>query len=85
MVAISVDPPSESKQTDALLNGAFPLLQDAELKVIHTYGMEHSMGGMIYGNMGYVIIDRQGIVRSIAIDPSFGHHADTILDMLKTI
>lgn len=68
-----------------LLGGAIPLLGDPSLEVIKAYRMEHSMGAETIGSMGYVIIDRQGVVRKIAIDPSFGQHSETILQELRAL
>ena len=85
VVAISVDPPSESRKLDQLLNGVFHMLSDPELKVIRAYQMEHQMGRETVGNMGYVVIDGKGLVRKIAVDPLFGRHADVILQSLREI
>lgn len=85
VVAISVDPPSESQKLDQLLGKAFPLLRDENLRVIKPYGMEHNMGGDIVGNMGYVIIDGKGVVRAQTIDPVFGQNASKIIQTLKAV
>jgi peroxiredoxin len=85
VVAVSTDPPSESRKLAQLLDGAFPLLSDPELRVIRPFLMEHQMGGEIVGNMGYVIIDGSGVVRKIVVDPLFGRHADAILQSLKEL
>ena len=85
MVAISVDPPSESQKLDRLLNRVFPLLSDPELKVISAYRMEHQMGGATVGNMGYAIIDREGRVRKNEVDPLFGRRANAILQSLREL
>jgi peroxiredoxin len=83
VVAVSTDPPSESRKLDELLNGAFPLLGDSDLRVISAYQMRHQMGSETVGNMGYVIIDGRGVVRKISVDPLFGRHADAILGSLR--
>ena len=83
VVAISVDPHAESQKLDELLNRAFPLLGDRDLRVISAYQMRHQMGSETVGNMGYVIIDGRGVVRKIAVDPLFGRHADSILESLR--
>jgi peroxiredoxin len=83
VVAISVDPLSESRKLDQLLNGAFPLLEDPDLKVISAYQMRHQMGSGTVGNMGYAIIDRQGQVRKVEVDGAFGRHAGEIIESLK--
>lgn len=83
MVAISTDPPAESRKLDELLGGVLRLLSDPYLQVIRAFQMEHEMGGETVGNMGYAIIDGQGTVREIVVDPIFGQHADRILASLR--
>jgi peroxiredoxin len=83
VVAVSTDPPSESRKLDELLNGTFPLLSDPRLQVISAYQMRHQMGSETVGNMGYVIIDGRGVVRKIAVDPLFGRHSDAIIGSLR--
>jgi peroxiredoxin len=85
VVAISTDPAEESKKLDHLLERAFPLLSDPDLKVINAYQMRHNMGGMTVGNMGYAIIDRQGQVRKVEVDGAFGRHAEAILGSLREL
>ena len=71
-----------------LISDAYPLLRDGDLRVIRSYGMQMMQGmnmGDPMGDMGYVIIDRQGVVRKIANDPSFGHHEPEILAELKAL
>jgi peroxiredoxin len=83
VVAISTDAAEESKKMDYLLDRAFPLISDPDLKVINAYQMRHDMGSMTVGNMGYAIIDRQGQLRKLEVDGAFGRHADVILQSLK--
>ena len=85
VVAISTDEASESKKLDHLLEKAFLLLSDPDLKVINAYQMRHNMGGMTVGNMGYAIIDRQGQVRKVEVDGAFGRHADVMLGSLREL
>ena len=68
-----------------MLGGVFTMLTDPSLGVIRAYQMEHQMGGDTVGNMGYVIIDGQGLVRKMEIDPLFGRHADAIIGSLKEL
>ncbi len=82
-MAISVDSPQESRKLDQLLGGAFTLVSDPKLRVIRPFLMEHQMGSETVANMGYVIIDGQGLVRKITVDPLFGRHADIIIQALK--
>jgi peroxiredoxin len=85
VVAISAEEPEEVQKMDQLLGGAFTLLSDPNLEAISAYQMEHGMGGATIGNMGYAIIDENGNLRKVAVDPLFGHHADDILASLKGI
>ena len=85
VVAISTDEAAESKKLDHLLEKAFPLLSDPDLKVINAYQMRHNMGGITVGNMGYAIIDRQGRVKKVEVDPLFGRHAEAILGSLREL
>ncbi len=82
-MAISTDPPSESRKLDQLLNSAFPVLSDPDLEVIRAYEMKHQMGKETVGNMGYVIIDGAGQVQQMVIDPLFGRSAGKIIETLK--
>lgn len=66
-----------------LLNGAFPLLRDPDLRAIGAYQMEHEMGGSVMGNMGYAIIDKSGVVRAIEVDPLFGRNVEIIIETLQ--
>ncbi len=71
---------------DQLLNGAFPLLGNRDLRVIKAYGMDIDHGGGdIVAAMGYVIVDAKGVVRDRSQDPLFGQHAATILRDLRAI
>lgn len=81
MLAISVDPPSESQQMSQFLGGALPLLGDPDLKVIKAYGMEMQGGGM--AAMGYVVVDAQGRIAERLLDPSFGQHWQSVLSSLQ--
>jgi peroxiredoxin len=85
VVAISTDEASESKKLDHLLDKAFPLLSDPDLKVINAFQMRHNMGGVTVGNMGYAIIDGRGVVRKTEVDPLFGRHAEVILGSLRKL
>lgn len=84
-MAISVDPPQESRKLNQLLNGTFPLLSDPSLRVISAYGMLHQMGSSTVGNMGYAIVDGSGVLRHRAEDPLFGRRADEILAKLQAL
>ena len=82
VVAISVDPASESQKMDQVLHSAFRLLSDPDLRVIRHYQME-MMGGSPMADRGYAIIDPRGIVRVQTLDSNYGDHASKILAQLK--
>ena len=85
VVAISVEDQEQTQKMDQLLGGAFTLLRDPDLEVIRAYRMEHRMGSSTIANMGYAIIDRNGTLTEVAVDPLFGRHADDIIDTLKNL
>jgi peroxiredoxin len=85
MVAISVDSPEEMAKMDQLLGGKITLLTDPDLRVIGAFQMQHRMGGATVGNMGYAIVDRNGMVRTAVVDPLFGRNSDEILQVLRGI
>ncbi len=47
--------------------------------------MEIDHGGDVIAAMGYVIIDRNGVLRQRVQDPLFGNHADRILKSLREL
>lgn len=64
-----------------------PILQDGDLAVARQYDMlprrGQPMGGMSgVGQMGFVIIDAEGIIRAQRVDIYFGEHAEQILEIL---
>ena len=85
VVAISSEDQEQTQKIDQLLGGAFTLLRDPNLEVISAYRMEHSMGGGTIANMGYAIIDRNGMLTDFAVDPLFGRNADDIIATLKDL
>ncbi len=70
---------------DQLLNKTFPLLYDRDLNVIKPYGLVMGEGSNAMGDMGYVIIDGHGVIRSIVPDAVYGSHADRILKSLNSL
>lgn len=86
VLAISVDPPSESAKMDQLLNGAFTLISDPELKIIRQYDAEMAnMGAFPMADYWYFVIDRNGQIRERVHDPLFGQSAGKMLDSLKKV
>ena len=52
------------------------------MEVIRRYGMKGS--GVQMGDMGYVVIDRQGRIRAKEIDRQFGEHVGQILEAVQS-
>ena len=87
LIAVGYDTPESLKQTQAGSGASFPLLADQDLTVTRLYDMqlrpEWPMGGMgDIPEMGYVIIDGEGILRLQRVDLYFGDSAGQILHML---
>ena len=55
----------------------FPLLSDPRMKVIRAYGMKSE--GMAMADMGYVVVDKQGRIRTRQIDGRFGENVEMIV------
>ena len=66
MVAISVDPPERSREIVAAYGFTFPLLSDAEGRVIDAFGVRHDAGNPIDGTAiarpATFVLDRDGRV-----------------------
>ena len=81
MLGISIDPPSVARHTVTQLGLQFPLLADPPMRVIQQYSMKGQ--DMQMANMGYVIIDVHGRIRTRKVDPQFGEHAQDILAIVQ--
>lgn len=81
MLGISIDPPSVARHTVAQLGLQFPLLADPPMRVVQQYSMKGQ--DMQMANMGYVIIDVHGRIRTRKVDPQFGEHAQDILAIVQ--
>lgn len=71
-------------------DSTLPILSDANLTVAGQYDFipkpGQPMGGMAgVAQMGFVIIDAQGIIRAQRVDLYFGDHAGQMLDILAAI
>ena len=78
--AISNDHREDARRmADELQDGAV-VLSDPSMRLIYRYGMKGHR--MRMADMGYVVIDRAGVVRARTIDRQFGEHAD---DIVKTL
>ena len=77
MFAVSNDTPEVQRRLAKELKLTFPLLSDRRMNVISAYGMKGD--GMDMADMGYVVIDRTGRIRSRQIDRRFGENVGMIL------
>ena len=77
MFAVSNDTPEVQRRLAEELKLTFPLLSDRRMNVISAYGMKGD--GMDMADMGYVVIDRTGRIRSRQIDRRFGENVRMIL------
>lgn len=81
VLGISIDAPSVARGTAVQLGLQFPLLADPQMRVIRQYGMQGK--GMQMADMGYVVLDARGRIRTRKIDRQFGGHARDILAIVQ--
>lgn len=62
------------------LKGAIRVLSDPSMRVIYRYGMKGEQ--MAMAAMGYVLIDRAGLIRARQRDPRFGERVEEIVATL---
>lgn len=72
----------------ATTQASFPLLRDPDLKVAKQFDMQlrgdWPMGMMgAFPEMGYVVVDEQGIIRAQRVDLNFGDHVSEMVVLLK--
>ncbi len=87
---INRDSPVESTQVRQVSGTTLPILYDKDLAVARQYDFlpkpDQPMGGMSgIPQMGFVIIDAQGIIRVQRVDLLFGEHAGQILEILEAM
>lgn len=63
------------------LKGTIRVLSDPSMRVIYRYGMKGQR--MAMAEMGYVLIDRAGVIRARRIDKRFGERGDEITQELN--
>jgi peroxiredoxin len=90
LIAVGYDTPESLSQTQAGSGVSFPLLADRDLTVTRLYDMQlrpdWPMGGMgEIPEMGYVIVDANGLIRLQRVDLYFGDNAGQILNVLSTL
>jgi peroxiredoxin Q/BCP len=81
VLGISIDTPEEAARLTRELALPFPILSDPTMETIHAYGMKGQ--GMEMADMGYVIIDKQGHIRTHQIDRQFGEHVEAMVRALR--
>lgn len=81
VLGISNDMPQAATRMAQELGLTFPLLTDVRMEVIRAFGMKG--GGMEMADMGYVVIDKQGRIRTRQIDRQFGENAGAIVQALR--
>lgn len=88
VIAVGGDSAAGIKQMRATTKVSFPLLRDTNLAVAKQYDMQlrgdWPMGMMgAFPEMGYVIVDQNGTIRTQRVDLNFGDHVNDILLLLK--
>jgi peroxiredoxin len=87
---INVDIPDNSRWLKEHTKIRVPVLLDNDLRVTRMYDM-HSRPGLPMGGMtgiptmGFVVIDKEGIIRKMRAHIYFGRDADYMLDQLKNL
>jgi peroxiredoxin len=79
--AISNDDRAGASRMAGDLRGAIRVLSDPSMRVIYRYGMKGQ--NMAMAQMGYVLIDRAGVVRAREPEPRFGERVDDIVASLR--
>ncbi len=73
---MSIDTPEAQRRLASDLNLSFPLLSDPTMETIRAYGMKGE--GMDMADMGYVVVDTQGRIRTRQVDRRFGENVGMI-------
>ncbi len=84
------DTPEESRRLLQITGVSFPVLLDRDLAVARQYDLlpkpGQPMGGMRgVAQMGFVVVDPQGVIRVQRADILFGQHAGQILEIVKIL
>lgn len=81
--AISTDRGDEAHAMAAELGDAIRVLSDPGRQVIYAYSMKEP--GSLTADMGYVLIDSAGRIRTRQIDHALGNHVGEIVEGLEHI
>ena len=87
---INSDTPEDSRRLKRTIGLSLPVLLDRDLQVARSYDMlpkPNEPMGMMSGvaQMGFVIVDRGGVIRLQRVDTHFGDHASQMLEILHLI
>ncbi len=81
VLAMSIDTPEVERRLAGELRLPFPLLSDPRMKTIRAYGMKGE--AMEMADMGYVVVDKQGQIRTRQIDRRFGENVGMIVRAVR--
>lgn len=81
VLGISRDTPEAAARLAQEMRLPFPILSDVSMEVIRAYRMKGEE--MEMADLGYVIIDKQGRIRTRQIDRRFGENVGMIVRALR--
>lgn len=81
VLGISGDSPDAATGLIKDLGLPFPILSDPRMAVVRAFAMYGDSMGM--PEMGYVVIDKQGRIRTRQVDRRFGENVDSIVRALR--
>jgi peroxiredoxin len=81
VLGISIDTPEAAARLVKELNLPFAILSDPRMEVIRAYAMKGE--GMDMADMGYVVIDKQGRIRTRQIDRRMGENVGMIVRAVR--
>jgi peroxiredoxin len=81
VLGISNDSVERAERLRQDLRLSFPILSDPRMEVIHAFRMKGE--GMEMAEMGYVVIDRQGRIRTHQVDRRFGENVGSMIRAVR--
>ena len=81
VLGVSGDSTDAAARLTQELGLSFPVLSDPRMTVVRAFGMFGDSMGM--PEMGYVVIDRQGRIRTRQMDRQFAENIDSIVRALR--
>jgi peroxiredoxin len=79
--AISNDDRENARRMAGELKDSIRVLSDPSMRVIYRYRMKGER--MAMADMGYVLVDRAGVIRARRIDPRFGERVNEMVHVLS--